>query len=97
MSSLISFLESWYHSNCDGEWEHEFGLKIDTLDNPGWSVEIDLECTDLENKDFLECKKNCEDNDDWILCKIEEKKFKGYGSSGNLEEILEKFKEFAES
>ena len=46
---MIKELENWYQSNCNEEWEHQFGIRIVTLDNPGWKVEIDLEGTKLEN------------------------------------------------
>ncbi len=39
-------------AQCDGEWEHDYGIKIETLDNPGWLVSIDLLGTDLEDKSF---------------------------------------------
>jgi hypothetical protein len=39
---MLTDLENWYQRQCNGEWEHEFGVKIETLDNPGWSVRIDL-------------------------------------------------------
>lgn len=41
-------MQSWYASNCDGEWEHEFGVRIATTDNPGWHIKIDVSETDLE-------------------------------------------------
>ena len=44
---ILCWLQNWYHSNCDGGWEHLYGVKIDTLDNPGWSVAIDLEDTEI--------------------------------------------------
>ncbi|MEW1657997.1 Imm53 family immunity protein [Streptomyces sp. NPDC093707] len=37
----LSSLTAWYTSQCDGDREHEYGIRIETLDNPGWSVEID--------------------------------------------------------
>ncbi|MCK7627472.1 immunity 53 family protein [Streptomyces sp. RS10V-4] len=43
----LSALTAWYSRQCDGEWEHEYGIRIETLDNPGWSVEIDLDETAL--------------------------------------------------
>src|SRR5664280_3839686 len=45
-------LQGWYESQCDGDWEHTYGLRIETLDNPGWSLTVDLEDTDLEAKEF---------------------------------------------
>jgi hypothetical protein len=44
----LRFLQSWYASQCDGEWEHEFGIKIATSDNPGWHVKVDVRETELE-------------------------------------------------
>ncbi|MBC6448487.1 Imm53 family immunity protein [Actinokineospora xionganensis] len=32
--SALGFPQRWYQSQCDEEWEHELGVKIDTLDNP---------------------------------------------------------------
>ncbi|MGW1432997.1 Imm53 family immunity protein [Streptomyces sp. NPDC002431] len=44
----MDWLQGWYSAQCDEDWEHEWGVRINTLDNPGWSVRIDLEDTDLE-------------------------------------------------
>jgi hypothetical protein len=32
----IRELQQWYLAQCDGDWEHEWGVQIGTLDNPGW-------------------------------------------------------------
>ncbi len=44
---VFEWIEKWYLSMCDGEWEHFYGIKIDTLDNPGWIVRIDILDTEL--------------------------------------------------
>lgn len=46
----FSGLIDWYLSNCDGDWEHVYGVKLETLDNPGWILTIDLAETDLDGK-----------------------------------------------
>ena len=43
-----------YLSRCDGDWEHSFGVVVETLDNPGWRLLVDLEGTGLEAKPFEE-------------------------------------------
>jgi hypothetical protein len=48
--SDLTFLQSWYLSQCDEDWEHEYGVKIATLDNPGWRVQVDLIGTALEGR-----------------------------------------------
>lgn len=45
---LINRLADWYADQCDGDWEHEFGVTIETLDNPGWLIKVDLSDTDAE-------------------------------------------------
>jgi hypothetical protein len=52
MAGEIEELQQWYESQCDGDWEHDFGMRIGTLDNPGWSVEINVVDTPLDGRDF---------------------------------------------
>lgn len=91
--STLKWLENWYFQQCDGDWEHGYGVKIDTLDNPGWSVKINLEGTELEDKSFntLELEKT---EEDWIHCRIKEGWFEGFGGAFNLEDILSVFKDW---
>jgi hypothetical protein len=37
---LIEQIQGWYAAQCNGDWEHRYGVSIDTLDNPGWSVTL---------------------------------------------------------
>ena len=94
--SLIRWLEEWYRLQCNGHWEHLFGVKIDTLDNPGWSVTIDLEDTELENKNFDEYRLINNEDEDWIICRVKDGRFEGDGDPSKLEEIIRRFKEWVE-
>ena len=31
----LYLLQRWYLERCDDGWEHSYGVRIDTLDNPG--------------------------------------------------------------
>ena len=89
----IAKIQNWFQSQCDGDWEHGRGIRIESLDNPGWKVEIELEGTDLENTVFIPIERNVspsrpEGETDWYTCKVEEAKFKGYGSPQHLITIL---------
>ncbi|RYY22724.1 MAG: hypothetical protein EOP62_22485 [Sphingomonadales bacterium] len=44
----LSWLMQWYANECNSDWEHSYGIKIDTLDNPGWTCKIDLRDTSWE-------------------------------------------------
>ncbi len=83
MRNLIE-LQEWYKSNCNGEWEHEYGLKIKTLDNPGWEVGLSGENNKKTFNIFIE-----NSDEDWFCIKADDRKFYGYGGLDNLAIILE--------
>jgi len=93
--SVLKWIEKWYQSNCGADWEHVYGVKIETLDNPGWKVSIDLADTPLKGKVFE--KVDVDNGDDWIMCRAVNDIFDGAGDPFKLEEILKIFKEWAES
>jgi hypothetical protein len=95
MSSLRA-LEAWYAAQCDGDWEHSFGITIETLDNPGWAVRIDLADTPLAGRPFEQVRID-RSPDDWLRCSVEAEVFKGAGGPGNLHEIVDVFDRWAKS
>jgi len=92
--SLIHWLEDWYLSQCDGDWEHTYGIQIKTIDNPGWSIQLNLVGTYLEHKKFQEIKVDRTEND-WFYCKVTDGMFTAAGGPKNLSEILIIFKEWS--
>ena len=48
----LTWLMQWYLAECNDDWEHSYGVKIDTLDNPGWTLKIDLRETNLQDRPF---------------------------------------------
>ena len=90
MTGLLVDLESWFASHCDGDWEHGWGVRINTLDNPGWSVDIDLAGTSLSGKALGRIHEEREEHD-WIHCWVDGEVFKGRGGPKNLREILKVF------
>ncbi|UYV13289.1 MAG: immunity 53 family protein [Phycisphaera sp.] len=100
---ILSKLMRWYYSNCDEEWEHSCGVKIDTLDNPGWWVKVSLEGTSIDPKS-IEPRKIYRDEHDWFECEVLNDPnmgglgrhhmnlcFSGMGGPHNLSEIIEYF------
>jgi hypothetical protein len=47
---ILQWIQQWYKEQCDGDWEHSYGITIESLDNPGWLVKVDLENTKLEDE-----------------------------------------------
>jgi hypothetical protein len=86
---ILGELQNWYESNCNGGWETAFGVKIDTLSNPGWSVTIDLS-EKLASRKFKKISSTRSERD-WIRCWVEGGKFFGAGGPAKLEEIIQVF------
>ena len=87
---ILDALQQWYVDQCDGDWEHEFGIKLATLDNPGWSLSIDLIGTSVENRTFKEISDLASESD-WIHCKVEGQRFEGRCGPANLKRLIAVF------
>jgi hypothetical protein len=96
MSDDLEWLQKWYQAHCDGDWEHAHGIGIDTLDNPGWSVSIDLGGTALEQTTMSMVIR---DNgpSDWIRLEVRDSQFLGNGDPSKLAPILAAFRQWVES
>jgi len=57
---ITAWLQQWYLQQCDGDWEHGYGLHIGTLDNPGWTVDVNLAGTRYSELQGPEIKENYE-------------------------------------
>lgn len=101
----FSGIINWYRSNCDGDWEHQYGVKLETLDNPGWLLTIDLTDTDLDGREMIEIKEGtasdgCShehespDLSSWLHCSVGENKFIGAGDPTQLVRLFEEFENF---
>jgi hypothetical protein len=88
----LAWLQRWYLSQCNDAWEHGYGVHIGTLDNPGWTVDIDLRDTPYQNIS-LEVLFKERSEDDWVHCSIKEQKFQGRCGPENLDELLQVFRD----
>ena len=88
----LDALSQWYKAQCNGDWEHSYGISIDTLDNPGWALRIDLTETPLANLPFATLNRGDSESDsDWIHCSVQSKQFVASGGATNLNELVEIF------
>jgi hypothetical protein len=90
----LQLLQEWYASMCDGDWEHQNGVKMKTLDNPGWTLQVDIMETQLAHKEFKPVEID-RTPDDWIACRVEDGVFKAAGGPRNLPEMISVFLEWA--
>jgi hypothetical protein len=94
--NLIEEIENWYLSQCDGDWEHDKGIELTTIDNPGWRLRVNLIDTSLQSHVFerLETER---DKNDWFHCWIKDGFFEAACGPKNLEEVLGIFIEWAKT
>ncbi len=89
-SSYLESLSAWFAEQCDGDWEHTEGIRIETIDNPGWWLEVSLHGTELEGKKLKEVVISRSEQD-WLRCHVDKTKFHGFGGPQNLRELVEIF------
>lgn len=86
----IEKLCRWYEAQCGDEWEEDHGFRITTLDNPGWSLKIDLDLTPLADKTFEPFKREGSDTD-WVFAWRKGMAFEAAGGPLNLGEMIDIF------
>jgi hypothetical protein len=87
----LGYLVNWYAAQCDGEWEHEYGIRIETLDNPGWSISIDLVGTSTEGR-VLKMSRREIGNGKWITFESTGISFEASCDPLSLQEVVEEFR-----
>lgn len=89
-NDLLEELSAWYAAQTDGDWEHGWGVRINTLDNPGWAFDADLEGTALAGCAFSAINVTRSDTD-WYVCRVENNRFHGWGGARNLSDLVAAF------
>lgn len=67
----ISELVRWHTEKCDGDWEHQGGIAIGTLDNPGWSITIEYDTFVTAFDESVSVNDNWVADDDFIFYKFD--------------------------
>ncbi|CCG02036.1 immunity 53 family protein [Blastococcus saxobsidens] len=87
----LTWLQGWYATQCDGDWEHGYGVRIETLDNPGWRVRIDLAGTGWAASSIASMELHRSDHD-WISVQASVGEFDAACGPLNLGEVLHHFR-----
>lgn len=102
---LLGWLERWYREQCDGQWEQDHGVTIQTLDNSGWLVKVDLRgLKSGAMKDGVlvvlgeppSAENGNVGGDIWLTCEVTSGHFVGAGDPTQLRAILAQFRKLAE-
>jgi Immunity protein 53 len=104
MQSTLVRIQRWYASQCNGDWEHASGIKIESLDNPGWLIKINLQGTNLAGRSFSAVAVGLEEREGrafpsspaWHSLSVKDHTFEAAGDPSKLEFLLTTFLDWAE-
>jgi hypothetical protein len=100
----LEWLQQWYAVQCNGDWEQDRGVTIDSLDNPGWWLKVDLAGTPYEARatDALlhrsgeppTAERGSVGGPDWMECRIKDRQFHAAGDPRKLRALVRAFREW---
>jgi len=90
VTDAIRLLQEWYAAQCNGDWEHSYGVRVDTLDNPGWILKVDLRGTEWEGLSLALDRRFVSDQD-WMQFEIVDACYVACGDSSKLLPMIEAF------
>ena len=93
--TTLTDLSAWFQQQCNGDWEHTFRVSLQSTENPGWWIKIDLRGTPLEHKSFAPVLRGDFASGDpqppWLHCRVMDGVFHGAGDAQQLDVILQTF------
>jgi hypothetical protein len=95
MGDGLGALQAWFAARCDGNWEQEYGVTIQTVEEPGWELRVDLVGTPLQGV-VLAREGVTRDDEDWCEAWSDGYTFHAVGGPHNLDDLVGSFLSFAE-
>lgn len=95
MENPLHWLQGWYLMHCNGDWERAHGVKITTLENPGWRLKIDLIDSVLQDQEFTYTRID-RSEENWLQAWAQDGVFHAAGGATNLEEMINTFRNWFE-
>lgn len=89
-TSVLDRLQAWFVLQCDMAWEQGNGVRIESVDNPGWQLRIDLSGTRWAERDF-DIIQHDRSEHDWLRCWVDGATWHAAAGPANLEEAIEAF------
>jgi hypothetical protein len=101
MISNLAWLQQFYLSFCNGDWEHGLGgCNISNVDNPGWSFKFELADTVYETIEGLEVatgEHQADEGPDWVFLKKEGSVVSGACGPLKLDDLIGQFRAWVDS
>jgi len=93
MPQELDRLARWYREQCNRDWEHQNGVRLVTIDNPGWSLDVNLADTSIAGR-TVEPTRIERADDNWVFYEAKGDLFRGRCGPENLTEMLAHFLAF---
>lgn len=93
----LSWLQTWFADNCDGEWEKQCGVTLTTTEDPGWFLSLPLQETVLEDRAFKRIDHNRKTDASWWICQVGEGHFLAACGPSDLASVISLFKDWTEA
>ena len=82
-------LQEWFATACDGDWEHGSGFTLESLDNPGWMLKVDLNELDIDVADMDLSEER--GGTDWLAVRVVAGRLRVVCGPRDLREALDRF------
>ena len=92
----LEWLDNWYQQQCNGVWEHRQGVRLQSLEKPGWLLTINLAGTSAVNARPQQWRLDTRGGG-WLACSIAGECFEGSGDPRKLEQIIGVFRRWVEA
>ena len=87
----IAWFEKWYANETYKNHGKKIEIKIETVENSGWKIYVDLKNTDFRRKD-IEKEENYKTKYNWYKAEIKKNEFIGEGDFTKLSFLIRKFR-----
>ncbi|MEM7229029.1 MAG: Imm53 family immunity protein [Planctomycetota bacterium] len=86
----LRVLDAWCAANQSTDDRYP-RLVLGTLDNPGWTLSVELAGTGLHPQNVQESKSNTDSNDAWMVVQSHESTYRSFGGPKVLDQMLSAF------
>lgn len=95
-TSHLDWLQLWYHSQCDGDWEHQYGVTMTLKKSEEWEFDIDLTYTEMQGIHLSDAEQS-DPEGGWLRWRSDGWHFRAECSRKNVIAVIAEFRTWVES
>lgn len=94
LNDALAYLQQWFLEQCDGEWEEDYGVVLETLNNPGWHLRVPLTDTPLAGRTY-DRRLHGHSTERWVDLRSDGTTFDAACGPLALQDVIDGFRAFA--